>query len=408
MQIKVKLFSVGGIPASDSSIIPRHVVEEYLASDKYKEDIAKKRMLGSLTHLVRNWAAQNKYNPSVASKTAGKDDQLMLVGVASPTHYIDRVWIEDSDQWVYCTATILSEEGMDDQAVQNIRRLKGMISNSILPGVSAVILGYWNNENSHDTLQRLVALKGFDVTMNPSWSDASVVEVLDHQDSNVGTKTFSDTNCTLQVKEFSDLSVFGDTKLPKSSKISNHFTSLKAKQFSSGNVAVEVEGVIKSGQKEFSISTLKERVRYAKFSPRMRFRRLFLEYRQFVKQAGGSEKIDPETLKIMKSLFMSDVLDIFKQITPEVIAGKQVSTLIGASSLGKSIRVSAQKLQMPYRMAMQEMSRTGKVTPVRLQKIQAAYTEFAKSMLDEVFGSNPLPEELEEDNEKKEENDAKN
>jgi hypothetical protein len=408
MQIKVKLFSVGGIPASDSSIIPRHVVEEYLASDKYKEDIAKKRMLGSLTHLVRNWAAQNKYNPSVASKTAGKDDQLMLVGVASPTHYIDRVWIEDSDQWVYCTATILSEEGMDDQAVQNIRRLKGMISNSILPGVSAVILGYWNNENSHDTLQRLVALKGFDVTMNPSWSDASVVEVLDHRDSNVGTKTFSETNCTLQVKEFSDLSVFGDTKLPKSSKISNHFTSLKAKQFSSGNVAVEVEGVTKSGQKEFSISTLKERVRYAKFSPRMRFRRLFLEYRQFVKQAGGSEKIDPETLKIMKSLFMSDVLDIFKQITPEVIAGKQVSTLIGASSLGKSIRVSAQKLQMPYRMAMQEMSRTGKVTPVRLQKIQAAYTEFAKSMLDEVFGSNPLPEELEEDNEKKEENDAKN
>lgn len=64
---------------------------------------------------------------------------------------------------------------------------------------------------------------------------------------------------------------------------------------------------------------------------------------------------------------------------------------------------------MPYRMAMQEMSRTGKVTPVRLQKIQAAYTEFAKSMLDEVFGSNPLPEELEEDNEKKEEeNNAKN
>lgn len=400
MQIKVKLFSVGGIPASDSSIIPRHVVEEYLASDKYKEDIAKKRMLGSLTHLVRNWAAQNKYNPSVASKTAGKDDQLMLVGVASPTHYIDRVWIEDSDQWVYCTATILSEEGMDDQAVQNIRRLKGMISNSILPGVSAVILGYWNNENSHDTLQRLVALKGFDVTMNPSWSDASVVEVLDRQDSNVGTKTFSDTTCTLQVKEFSDLSVFGDTKLPKSSKISNHFTSLKAKQFSSGNVAVEVEGVTTKSQKEFSISTLKERVRYAKFSPRMRFRRLFLEYRQLVKQAGGSEKIDPETLKIMKSLFMSDVLDIFKQITPEIIAGKQVSTLIGAGSLGKSVRVSAQKLQMPYRMAMQEMTKTGKVTPVRLQKIQAAYTEFAKSMLDEVFGSNPLPEELEEDNEK--------
>lgn len=402
MQIKVKLFSVGGIPASDSSIIPRRVVEEYLASDKYKEDIAKKRMLGSLTHLVRNWAAQNKYNASVASKTAGKDDQLMLVGVASPTHYIDRIWIEDSDQWVYCTATILSEEGMDDQAIQNIRRLKGMISNSILPGVSAVILGYWDNQNSHDTLKKLVSLKGFDVTMNPSWADASVVEVVDHSDTS--TKTFSDTSegsTKLFVKEFSDLSVFGDTKLPKSSKISNHFTTLKAKQFSSGNVAVEISndspysGVFKEEQKEFSISTLKERVRYAKFSPRMRFRRLFLEYKQLVRQSGGLEKIDPETLKIMKSLFMSDVLDIFKNITPEVVSGKQVSTLIGASSLGKSVRVAAQKLQMPYRLAMQEMSKTGKVSPMRLKKIQEAYTEFAKSMIDEVFGSNPVPAELE-------------
>ena len=131
----------------------------------------------------------------------------------------------------------------------------------------------------------------------------------------------------------------------------------------------------------------------------MRFRRLFLEYKQLVRQSGGLEKIDPETLKIMKSLFMSDVLDIFKNITPEVVSGKQVSTLIGASSLGKSVRIAAQKLQMPYRLAMQEMSKTGKVSPMRLKKIQEAYTEFAKSMIDEVFGTNPMPAELENEEE---------
>ena len=112
---------------------------------------------------------------------------------------------------------------------------------------------------------------------------------------------------------------------------------------------------------------------------------------------GGSEKIDPNDLKILKSMFTSDCLDIFKTITPEVTKGKQINVLIGGSSLGKNIRVAAQKLQIPYKLAWMEMEKKGYLTPVRMKQVQAAYTEFVMAMVEEVFGSNPIPEGLEEE-----------
>lgn len=386
MKIKVKLFSVGGIPASDGSIIPRRVIEEYLAGEKYRSDIEGHTMLGSLTHRVRNWATQNKYTPAI-SKTAGKDDQLLCVDMAAPTHYISKIWIDDTDQWVYAEAKILDEDGMDDLAIQNIRRIKGLLKQNVMGGVSAVILGYWNNVNSHDELKKMVALKGFDFTLNPSWKDASVTEVLPDE-----TKSFS------TVKTFSDTSGFG-IDCAKTSKIDYQYTVLKAKSFSS---SCEIVGI---SEKAFTAATLKERLRYAEFSPRMRFRRMFLDYKQLVKNLGGSEKIKPETLKTLKSLFATDVLDIIKTLSSDIKEGRQINTLIGAGSLGKSVRVAGQKLQLPYRLAMQEADKKGSLTPMRYKNLQAAYTEFIKSMTDEVFGSNPIPDGLEEDINKEEGND---
>lgn len=401
MKVKVKLFSVGGILASDGSEISRHVIEEYLASDKYKNDILGKKMLGSLTHRVRNWATQQKYAPSIA-KTAGKDDQLLTVGIASPTHYISDMWIDNSDQWVYVEATLLDEDGMDDEAVQNIRRLKGMLNQGIKPGASAVILGYWDNASGHDQLKRLVSLKGFDITLNPSWKEAGVTEIyddygnrIDEDEREFSIPEYQDNDTLVRVKTFSDLSQFGN--IAKSSKIDGAYTTLKAKVFSSSCSVESSDNNIVSIPKEktFSAATLKERVRYAKLSPRMRFRRLFIDYKQLVRQYGS--KLDPGTEKTLKSLFATDCLDIIKTISPEILQGKQINTLIGASSLGKNVRVAAQKLQIPYRMAMQEAQKNGFISKMRYVKIQDAYREFIQSMVDEVFGQNStLPDNLEE------------
>ena len=222
----------------------------------------------------------------------------------------------------------------------------------------------------------------------------------------------------MRVKTFSDLSSMGVGDIKKTSKIGNSFTVLKGKVFSidgvvdmsneditetilkekSASEVVEEIPTKEETQKEFSVATIRERVRYAtKMSPRMRFRRLFLEYKQAIKQMGGTEKMDPETLKVLKSLFLSDMNQIFSGLTQEILSGKQINTLTGASSISKNARVAAQKLQLPYRLAFQEMQKTGKLTPMRFQKIKEAYTEFAQSMVDEVFGSNPIPTELEEE-----------
>lgn len=406
MQIKCKLLSVGGIKASDGSLVPRRVFEEYLASDEYKNAIKSRKLLGTLSHAARSGAGlKGDFNPGV-SKTIGKEDTMILVGnKTAPTHYITKIWIDDSDQWVWCTATTLDPKYMDDEAQQNIKRLEGLLRNGVKPGISAVILGYWDNKGSTgcDTLKRLVKLKGFDVTLSPSWVDAGVQEVIEDDDEFDDYQKFysssSEESEEIKVKTFSDLSEFGDD-LKKSSKIDNTYTVLKGKVFSTVGEMEIVEGYeepVQQEEKTFSAATLRERVRFAKFSPRMRFRRLFLDYKQLVKQMGGSEKIDPETLKLMKSMFTCDCMDIFKQITPEVTKGKQINVLIGGSSLGKQVRVAAQKLQIPYKLAWMEIEKKGYLSPMRMKQVQAAYVEFTQAMVDEVFGPSPIPEGLEDE-----------
>lgn len=389
MRCKCKLFSVSGIPASDGSIVPRDVVETYLNSEEYKNAIESKKMLGSLTHRARNLANAPQSAGAALSKTVGKDDMMLLVGVSSPTHYVERLYIEN-DGWCYADIKILEETGLDDEAIQYIRRLKGLLSQGIHPGVSAVIVAYWDSTSTgSDICRKIQSIKSLDITLNPSWKAAQVVKIDDESEksfSEVDNYTAKDFKFDgLKVKQFSDLNSIGCGDLIKSSKINGVFTKLKAKQFSASGVVEEANDV-EIKEKQFSVSTLKLRVKEGMMSPRMRFRRLILDYRQLIRQMGGAEKIDPETLKAMKSLFTSDVLDIMKQITPDIMAGKQINTLIGASSLGKGVRVAAQKLQMPFKMAMNESAKQGFVSKMRYQGIQDAYIDFINSLMSDIFG----------------------
>lgn len=408
MQFKVKLLSFNE-PASDSSRVSREIVEQFMATETYKNAIASHSMLGTMSHYPRNVGTGTKnLNPAV-SKTVGKDDLMIIVGEAAPTHYITGLEC-GSDGWLYAYAKTLDEKNFDTQAAENIKRLKGLLSSGCLIGCSAVILGYWDTTTNGDILKKMVNLKGFDLTLNPSWKKAQVVSVEDDEGNIIADvedriRTFSESNDEvkyegMKVKTFSDLSQFGVQDIAKSSKIEGKYTILKAKEFSANSSAEFIgEGLDEKVEEEktFSAATVRERLRFAKFSPRMRFRRLFLDYKQLVKQMGGQEKMDPEELRILKSMFTSDCLDIFKQITSDVTNGKQINVLIGGSSLGKQVRVAAQKLQIPYKMAMIEINKKGYLSPMRMKKLQEAYTEFTQSMVDEVFGASPMPENLDVD-----------
>lgn len=254
-----------------------------------------------------------------------------------------------------------------------------------------------------------------DITLNPSQKGARITDIYEDDDTTseektynyLGQRKFSDIDIRVMnsgtpvTKLFSTTDIAPD--LPKTSKVGLRFTSLKVKEFSS------ISDVnITEDQKEFTVSSLKDRLRIAKLSPRQNFRRSVLDYKQIVKSQGGVSKMDPEDLKVLKSLFTSDVIMILRQIHPEILSGKQISTLLGASSLGKATRVAAQKLQIPYKLASKEVEKSGMLSKPRFQKLQDAYFDFINSMIDEVFSdhgviNNKLTKETEEESTEEEE-----
>lgn len=402
MRCRVKLFSTSSqILASDGSYIPAQVLQDYLNSDDYKNSIESKSMLGGLTHRARN-LANNKNSGSALKATIGKDDLMLLpTEAAAPVFYVTKLELMP-DSWCYAEIQLFDESQADDEAAQNIKRLKYLLKAGVKPGVSAVILGYWDSSTSGtDTLRKLVKIKGLDVTLCPSWKAAQVVSTWDDEGNLIGDeKNFSDVDNIeftpkdfefkgLKAKVFSDLNSIGCGDIVKSSKIDGKFTKLIAKVFSADGMVEEIPEQQESEQviqKEFSATTVKERTRIGRMSVRQQFRYLIIDYKNAVRQSGGAEKIDPETLKVMKSLFTSDLLNIMKTITPDIMAGKNPGTLLGASSLGKGVRVSVQQLFLPFRMGLQEVSKTGAISKNRYQKLQQAYVDFTNAMIDEVFG----------------------
>ena len=202
MRCKCKILSVNGVPASDGSIVPLNVMEEYLKSEDCQEALKMHKMVGSLTHRCRSIQANFPESASTLQKTVGKDDSLIIVGekAPAPTHYIEDLFIEDG--WLWGIIKILDEAGMDDYAIQNIRRLKGMLKQGILPGVSAVIVGYWdsNSGSGNDILKKFVACKGIDCTLNPSWKKATITEVFDDKED---VREFSEKEITnLNIEDY--------------------------------------------------------------------------------------------------------------------------------------------------------------------------------------------------------------
>lgn len=404
MRCKCKILSLSE-PASDGSMVSKEVIETYLNSEECKEALRLHKMLGTLTHRSRSVASNFPESGAQLSKVIGSDDSALVVSekAPSPTHYVESLYVEDG--WLWGVIKVLEEDGMDDIAIQNIRRLSGLLKQSIMPGVSAVIVGYWKGVSGSDHLEKLVNLKGIDVTLNPSWKKAGIMEIMDGETTE-DEKQFSEVSYTpedfkytgMKVKAFSDINSLG-ISAPKSSKINGQFTNLKAKEFSCDGATTMFEEVVVSTssqegeQKNFTMAAVKDRLREAKFSPRVYFRRIYLNYRQAVKSLGGVGKLNPEDEKILKALFTSDVLYILNLITPEVIKGKQINTLLGCSAVSKTARVEAQKLQIPLRMAMLESKRQGFVSKVRYQKLQDAYLSFIKGLMEDVFGTTePLPE----------------
>lgn len=403
-------------PASDGSTVPYDVLQSYIDSEDCKKALRDHTMVSSLTHRCRNLRSVFPDKPEL-SKVVGRDDAMLVVDPQAPpiTHYITKLEIR-SDHWLYAEAKILDEDGLDDTTIQNIRRLKGLIKNGIKVYCSCILLGLWKSQGKGtDVLSKLVAFKGCDITMNPSWNGAGLVEAWEEDKDGEIIKMYSDYesgNEQLKVKAFSDLSSFNYTG-PKTSKINGQFTILKAKQFSSiGTVEdVDNEGAVivedtkeftkpvqetQETQKEFTQAGIRDQLREKKLSPRMCFRRMIISYKQVVRAMGGVEKISPEDLSILKSMLTSDVLFLLNRISDDVInKNKRINVLLGCSSISKNLRVASESLNYIYRMSGIQSKKAGFLQKNYYTKLQKAWNDFVGACIEEVFGANStnIPEE---------------
>lgn len=431
MRCKVKLFSTNPTElAADGSHVPASSFLEYRNSDNYKKMIASKTGWVSATH--RGRALSNATNSgSTIAKSVGRNDMSLLMTEhgAEPIFYITSLDLEN-DGWVYAWIESFPPENMDDNALQTYKRLQYLIMAGCLISTSMVCLAFWSEEpgSKKSIAKKIVSISGLDFTTGPSWADSGIVESYDDSGNlisslseQLSTKKFSDIQLDdikfeeVKVKMFSDVSdIPGAAGLPKSSKIDGSFTRLGAKSFSytgtCGGICEITEDeedktFSEPEQKEFTQAQVRERLREAKMGgPRMEMRRTILSYKQLLKQMGGIDKMNPEDVKILKSLLTSDLLRIVGSVSDQIASGKNINTLLGLSSLGSTFRKYGQALMMPMKLGINELKRNGFVTKARYQKLQAAYTDFVNAVVEDIFGPNPSPiinedENLEENEE---------
>ena len=119
MKVLCKILGLGDrYPASDGSVIPKQVMEEYLNSETYQKTIEQKTMISSLTHRCRNLSSVFPDKPALKS-TVGKDDAMLILGgdesVPTPTHVVTKLFIGDDD-WLYGEIESFDPELFDNLA----------------------------------------------------------------------------------------------------------------------------------------------------------------------------------------------------------------------------------------------------------------------------------------------------
>lgn len=179
MRVLVKLFTTQS-RASDGSLIPKSAVEEYLSSPEYKTSIERGLMIGGRSH--RDRCLKASPNGDLLNGVVGKDDNLLLNNNAISV--IEKIFFnpdDPNDEWVYAIQRFFDPEDMDEESARSIRQITGMIKNGVKISTSAVVIGYWDE---NETCERLLNIKGNDITLNPAFSkggvdQAGVIKILE-------------------------------------------------------------------------------------------------------------------------------------------------------------------------------------------------------------------------------------
>lgn len=133
----------------------------------------------------------------------------------------------------------------------------------------------------------------------------------------------------------------------------------------------------------YSVGAIKDRIREAKMSVRMRFQRLIRDYKVYAKSVKSGKA---EELEAAKEMFINDLMGIINQVTPEVMEGKMMSTLLGFNVVSPELAKIGNKLSPIMRKSLQYEKATGDAPPKNLyEKLSALYVEMINELKRVVF-----------------------
>lgn len=141
---------------------------------------------------------------------------------------------------------------------------------------------------------------------------------------------------------------------------------------------------IQVGDRQFSASTIQERLRVSKLAPRAKFRLTVLDYQKYYKAKRTKLEKSPADMKRLKDMFLVDLMGIFTEILPYVQEGKQLSSLTGLATITEGLNQISRELSTAYRKALQQANR-GQLSASAFKPLQQKYTQFVNALIPQVF-----------------------
>ena len=233
LKFSVKLFDTTSV-AADGSTIPRRSCEAYLSSDDYTRVINDRLGIGGESHKDRKLKQDLR-------GLVGMDDQVLINNNA--LHYYTKLYFKPGDNFLYADAITFDPDLFAGERKDKIVNEIGMLSSGVKLPVSVVIQALWSKRN---VAEKIVRIKGFDFTLNPSFKGAGDVEV--YSPENVEDSSFSDD----QIKQFSE-GIEGDFEIQtKIFSCTGEVTVLEDintlnydKVFSDGNSSVDYFDIVR-------------------------------------------------------------------------------------------------------------------------------------------------------------------
>lgn len=137
--------------------------------------------------------------------------------------------------------------------------------------------------------------------------------------------------------------------------------------------------------KEFSAASIQERLRISKLQARVRLRYMVMDYKRYYNQKKNQLKENPEQMKLLRNMFLQDLMGLFNEVLPYIEEGKQLNTLIGVSQVTPTMNKQARELSLLYRRALKSEKNAGQIPKSIYQSLKKAYTDFMNALLPQVF-----------------------